>query len=159
LEQLLPEAKIVPAINQIENHPSLPQQEIVDLCKEKGIHVVSYSPLGSTGGPLMSAEPVVKIAEKNGVSASTVLLSYHCKCNIPVRFISKSDRSIDARGATVLAKSTTPSRIEENLKIVELSKEDLKTLTDYSDELTKNGKLERYVYPPWGVNFGFPDKQ
>jgi diketogulonate reductase-like aldo/keto reductase len=142
LEQLLPEAKIVPAINQIENHPSLPQQEIVDLCKEKGIHVVSYSPLGSTGGPLLTADLVVKIAEKNGVSASTVLLSYHY-----------------ARGATVLAKSTTPSRIEENLKIVELSKEDLKALTDYSDELTKNGKLERYVYPPWGVNFGFPDKQ
>ena len=79
LEQLLPHASIVPAINQIENHPSLPQQEIVDLCNEKGIHIVSYSPLGSTGGPLMSAEPVVKIAEKKGVSASTVLLSYHGK--------------------------------------------------------------------------------
>ncbi|KAK0390615.1 hypothetical protein NLU13_0119 [Sarocladium strictum] len=142
LEKLLSQAKIVPAINQIENHPSLPQQEIVDLCKEKGIHVVAYSPLGSTGGPLMSAEPVVKIAEKKGVSASTVLLSYHY-----------------ARGSTVLAKSTTPERIEANLKLVELSEEDLKALTDYSEDLTKKGQLQRYVYPPWGVNFGFPDKQ
>lgn len=80
LEQLLTKATIRPAINQIENHPSLPQQEIVDLCKKENIHVVAYSPLGSTGGPLMSAEPVVKIAEQKGVSASTVLLSYHCKC-------------------------------------------------------------------------------
>lgn len=77
LEQLLPHASVVPAVNQIENHPALPQQEIVDLCKEKGIHIMAYSPLGSTGGPLMTAEPVVKIAEKHGVKPSTVLLSYH----------------------------------------------------------------------------------
>jgi glycerol 2-dehydrogenase (NADP+)/D-galacturonate reductase len=77
LEQLLPSATVIPAVNQIENHPSLPQQEIVDFCKEKGIHIMAYSPLGSTGSPLMSAEPVVKISEKKGVSAGTVLLSYH----------------------------------------------------------------------------------
>lgn len=77
LEQLLPHATVIPAVNQIENSPALPQQEIVDLCKEKGIHIMAYSPLGSTGGPLMQAEPVVKIAEKHGVKASTVLLSYH----------------------------------------------------------------------------------
>jgi glycerol 2-dehydrogenase (NADP+) len=77
LEELLPHVTIVPAINQIENHPQLPQQEIVDYCREKGIHIVAYSPLGSTGGPLMTAEPIVKIAEKKGVSTSTVLLSYH----------------------------------------------------------------------------------
>lgn len=38
---------------------------------------MAYSPLGSTGGPLLSAEPVVKIAEKHGVKPSSVLLSYH----------------------------------------------------------------------------------
>lgn len=77
LEQLLPTATVIPAVNQIENHPSLPQQEIVDFCKANGIHVMAYSPLGSTGSPLMGAEPVVKIAEKKGVSPGTVLLSYH----------------------------------------------------------------------------------
>lgn len=79
LEQLLPEAKIVPAVNQIENHPQLPQQEIVDLCKEKGIHIMAYSPFGSTGGPLFEAEPVKKIAEKHGVPATSVLLGYHSR--------------------------------------------------------------------------------
>lgn len=85
LEQLLPEAKIVPAVNQIENHPLLPQQEIVDLCKEKGIHIMAYSPLGSTGGPLMRDERVVKIAEKHGVEPAAVLLSWHSKssCILP----------------------------------------------------------------------------
>ncbi|KAJ4132694.1 H/ACA snoRNP pseudouridylase subunit [Fusarium falciforme] len=141
LEELLPHATIIPAVNQIENHPSLPQQEIVDFCKEKGIHIEAYSPLGSTGGPVMTAEPVVKIAEKKGVSASTVLLSYHV-----------------ARGSTVLAKSVTPERISANKTIVDLDADDMKLLNDYSDDLTKKGELKRYVYPPFGVDFGFPDK-
>ncbi|KAI0465577.1 NADP-dependent oxidoreductase domain-containing protein [Xylaria cf. heliscus] len=142
LEQLLKTATVVPVVNQIENHPSLPQQEVVDFCKSKGIHVVAYSPLGSTGGPLMKSEPVVKVAERKGVSAGTVLLSYHV-----------------ARGTTVLAKSVTESRIKANLEIVDLDAEDMKILNDYSDALTREGKLERYVYPPFGINFGFPDKK
>lgn len=141
LEQLLPHATVVPAVNQIENHPALPQQEIVDLCKEKGIHIMAYSPLGSTGGPLLTAGPVVKIAEKHGVKTSTVLLSYH----IP-------------RGSTVLAKSVTPERIKENMNLIKLDDEDMKLLNDWSDELTKSKKLMRFVYPPFGVDFGFPDK-
>ncbi|KAH8907560.1 Aldo/keto reductase [Coniochaeta sp. PMI_546] len=141
LEQLLPHASVVPAVNQIENHPALPQQEIVDLCKEKGIHIMAYSPLGSTGGPLMTAEPVVKIAEKHGVKPSTVLLSYH----LP-------------RGSTVLAKSVTPERIKENMNLIKLDDQDMKLLNDWSDELTRNKKLMRFVYPPFGVDFGFPDK-
>lgn len=80
LEELLPHATVIPAVNQIENHPSLPQQEIVDFCKTKGIHVTAYSPLGSTGGPLMTNETIVKIAKKHNVSPSTVLLSWHSKC-------------------------------------------------------------------------------
>ncbi|KAI1177798.1 NADP-dependent oxidoreductase domain-containing protein [Nemania sp. FL0916] len=79
LEQLLKTATVTPVVNQIENHPSLPQQEVVDFCKKKGIHIVAYSPLGSTGSPLMKSEPVVKVAERKGISPGTVLLSYHGK--------------------------------------------------------------------------------
>ncbi|KAI1391836.1 Aldo/keto reductase [Hypoxylon trugodes] len=141
LEQLLAKSDVVPAINQIENSPALPQQEVVDLCKEKGIHIVAYSPLGSTGGPLLKADAVTKVAERKGVSPGTVLLSYHV-----------------ARGSTVLAKSTTESRIKANLEIIDLDAEDLKILQEYSDALVKEGKTQRYVYPPFGINFGFPDR-
>jgi glycerol 2-dehydrogenase (NADP+) len=79
LEELLSKATITPAVNQIENHPSLPQQEIYDFCKEKGILITAYSPLGSTGSPLFTAEPVVKVAEKKGVPPASVLLGYHGK--------------------------------------------------------------------------------
>jgi glycerol 2-dehydrogenase (NADP+)/D-galacturonate reductase len=64
-----------------------------------------------------------------------------------------------ARGSTVLAKSVTPARIKANLEIVKLDATDMKALTDYSDDLTKKNELKRYVYPPFGINFGFPDKQ
>ncbi|KAB8233335.1 hypothetical protein ETB97_011643 [Aspergillus alliaceus] len=141
LEQLLPEAAVVPAVNQIENHPSLPQQEIVDFCKEKGIHITAYSPLGSTGSPLFTAEPIVEVATRKGVSPATVLLSWHI-----------------ARGSSVLAKSVTPSRIEDNRNLVQLDESDLATIANYSDDLAARKAFQRFVYPPFGVDFGFPDK-
>ncbi|KAL4888961.1 NADP-dependent oxidoreductase domain-containing protein [Aspergillus ambiguus] len=141
LEQLLPQATIVPAVNQIENHPSLPQQEIVDFCKQKGIHVTAYSPLGSTGSPLFTAEPIVQVAKKKGVTPATVLLSWHV-----------------ARGSSVLAKSVTPSRIEDNRNLVQLDAEDMATIAKYSDGLAATKSFQRFVYPPFGVDFGFPDK-
>jgi glycerol 2-dehydrogenase (NADP+) len=87
LEELLSKTDVVPAANQIENHPLLPQQEIVDYCTEKGIHVTAYSPLGSTGSPLMQEEEVLKVAKKHNIGSGTVLLSYHCEfslCTIQV---------------------------------------------------------------------------
>lgn len=136
LEQLLPNVSVVPAANQIENHPLLPQQEIINFCREKGIIVEAYSPLGSTGSPLMKKEAVVKAAQETGTSPGTILLSYHV-----------------ARGVVALPKSVTPSRIEENLKIVKLSPQQLSAL----EEISKT-ESQRIVYPEFGVNFGFPDK-
>ncbi|PHH76753.1 hypothetical protein CDD80_1239 [Ophiocordyceps camponoti-rufipedis] len=141
MEELLAECTVVPAINQIENHPSLPQQDVVDFCKEKGIHIVAYSPLGSTGSPLMSAAPVVELARKKGVDAGTILLSYHV-----------------ARGSTVLAKSVTPARIQANLKVVDLDASDMKLLDEYSAELVRKGEVKRYVKPAFNVDFGFADQ-
>lgn len=141
LEQLLPHATVVPAVNQIENHPALPQQEIVDFCKEKGIHITAYSPLGSTGSPLFTAEPIVEVAKKRGVSPATVLLSWHI-----------------ARGSSVLPKSVTPSRVEENRNLIKLDKSDMATIAKYTDDLAAKKAFQRFVYPPFGINFGFPDK-
>jgi glycerol 2-dehydrogenase (NADP+) len=53
-----------------------------------------------------------------------------------------------------LAKSVTPSRIEGNKTIVKLDSSDMEALENFSKE---NG-VNRFVYPEFGVNFGFPDK-
>lgn len=96
IEELLKVAKVVPAANQIENHPALPQNDVVSLCKEKGIHIMAYSPLGSTGGPLFKEEVIVKVAEKHKVDPAVVLLSWHSKFppppknNPPTAWVSSS---------------------------------------------------------------------
>lgn len=136
LEDLLPHINVTPAVNQIENHPLLPQQEIIDFCRANGILVEAYSPLGSTGSPLMKNEKVVEIATRTKVSPSTVLLSYHI-----------------ARGIVALPKSVTPDRIEENFRTVDLSPAQVKAL----DSVSQSG-MQRVVYPDFGINFGFPDK-
>lgn len=59
----------------------------------------------------------------------------------------------------MLAKSVNPARIKENKEsLIALDAEDMKILDSYSNELQKTGKLMRYVYPAFGVDFGFPDK-
>jgi diketogulonate reductase-like aldo/keto reductase len=82
LEELLACASIVPAVNQIENHPLLPQDDVSDFCKVRGIHITAYSPLGSSGSPLLSLPVVEQIATKHGVSSASVLLSYHSTCTL-----------------------------------------------------------------------------
>ncbi|EME87783.1 uncharacterized protein MYCFIDRAFT_85826 [Pseudocercospora fijiensis CIRAD86] len=138
LKELLEVADVVPAANQIENHPYLPQQEIADFCKEKGILIEAYSPLGSTGSPLFQEEGVQEVAKKHNVGPGTILISYQVN-----------------KGHVVLPKSVTPSRIEENLKVVKLDNSDLEAL----EGIHKKKGLTRYVYPAFGVKLGFQDKE
>lgn len=49
----------------------------------------------------------------------------------------------------VLPKSVTPSRIEKNLKIVDLDKKDIDALNNFAKDA---GKLKRFCTPPWGVD-------
>lgn len=51
LEHLSKTWKVVPAVNQIENHPYNPEHELKKYCEDKGILIQAYSPLGSTGEP------------------------------------------------------------------------------------------------------------
>lgn len=85
--------------------------------------------------PLHSDPELKKIAEKHGVSTAPVLLSY-----------------LVARGVVILPKSVTPSRIESNLKLIKLDKEDIDTL----NSLAKSGKQQRVNAPAWGTDHVSP---
>jgi glycerol 2-dehydrogenase (NADP+) len=66
----------------------------------------------------------------------------------------KTDDCVVARGSSVLAKSVTPSRIDENRKLIQLDKEDMEKL----EKVHQTKGIKRYVYPAIGVDVGFADK-
>jgi len=135
LEKLLKHAKVAPAANQIELHPYLPQDDLLEYCKSKNILLEAYSPLGSTDSPLLKDEDIKKVADKHNVETGTILISYQV-----------------ARGVVVLPKSVTPARIEKNFKLVKLDEEDMKIL----NELHKT-KGKRFIKPNWPVSMEFAD--
>ncbi len=47
LETLLPHCKVIPAVNQVEMHPCLPQIQLKEFCDAKGISLTAYSPFGT----------------------------------------------------------------------------------------------------------------
>jgi glycerol 2-dehydrogenase (NADP+) len=49
LEELKKKWTVVPAVNQVELHPFLPQHALKEWCDEHGILLEAYSPLGSQG--------------------------------------------------------------------------------------------------------------
>lgn len=79
LTRLLEMATIVPAVNQVELHPSLPQEKLARFCAEKGIQLVAHSPLGSPDSELLSDVALLDIAEKHGKTAAQCLISWGVK--------------------------------------------------------------------------------
>lgn len=160
LKELLAHAKVIPAVNQIENHPALPQEDVVSFCKSKGIHITAYSPLGSMGSPLIKEDVVANMAKYLNISPACLLLSYHGRL-IPLKSNATAliQMLIVVRGSSVLAKSTTPTRIKANADLAQLSAGVMKRFDEYSAGLAKAGRLTRFVKRDYGIDIGFPDMQ
>jgi 2,5-diketo-D-gluconate reductase A len=99
LRRLLDETGELPAINQVELHPYLQQQELRDFHQAHGVLTEAWSPLAS-GGDVLTDETVARVAAKHGVSPAQAILRWHLDL-----------------GNVVIPKSVTPSRIAENFDI------------------------------------------
>lgn len=117
LEKLLKYAKVKPAVNQIEIHPFLPNGELVKFCQENDILPAAYSPLGSqdqvpnTGEKVRTNKILNEVADRSGHTLAQILLAWGLR-----------------RGYVVLPKSSTPSRIESNFEVPEISDEDFEAV-------------------------------
>ncbi|KAK3926246.1 Aldo-keto reductase family 4 member C10 [Frankliniella fusca] len=118
IERLLKQA-VPPSNLQVELHLYHQQRPLVDFCKQHGVSVTAYSPLGSPGSKWLSllsgkelpdllGLPVVKeIAAKHNKTSAQVLLKHTVQ-----------------RGIIVIPKSSKPNRIQQNIDIFDFTLDD-----------------------------------
>ncbi|EPQ53933.1 hypothetical protein GLOTRDRAFT_130332 [Gloeophyllum trabeum ATCC 11539] len=118
LNELLPHCKFVPATNQVELHPCLPQHELKTFCESKGILLTAYSPLGrpmTDGTPpiFFRHETILSVAEKKNATPAQVVVSWGVQ-----------------RGTVVVPKSENVERMKQNITLVKLLDEDMDAINN-----------------------------
>lgn len=114
--------------NQVEMHPLLPQEELLQACEEEGIELVAYSPLAR--GEVFNVKEIQEVAEKHGVSEAQVSLAW-----------------IREKDATPIPKASSEDHIEENLDSleVELDEEDIRKI----DSISESKRMVDPEFGPW----------
>lgn len=106
LHELMTQSTIPPAVNQVESHPYLQQRKLLQYCRKRGVQFQAYSPLGSPGykeesEPVLLEDPVLqRIAARHNVTVASICIAWALQ-----------------RGTSVVAKSSTPHRQQENFSV------------------------------------------
>ena len=112
LNELLPlyeSARVKPAVVQVEAHPYLPETELLEFCKDKGILFLAFAPLGHGMKPGLLEDPVISaVAARIGKTPAQVLLAWAIQ-----------------RGTAVLTTPKTAARASENFEISTLPEDAL----------------------------------
>lgn len=112
LNELLPiyeSARIKPAVVEVEAHPYLPETELLEFCKDKGLVFLAFAPLGHGIRPGLLDDPVISaIAARVGKTPAQVLLAWAVQ-----------------RGTAVLTTPKTAARARENFDISSLPQDAL----------------------------------
>ena len=131
LRRLVQETDIVPAVNQIEVHPYLTQDEVRAVCAEHGIAVEAWSPIAQG---LVLDNPTIKgIATDHGKSTAQVVLRWHVQ-----------------RGDIIFPKSVTRARVEENFDIFdfELTPGDMGFISSLNKDERTGPNPDEFNYIP-----------
>jgi L-glyceraldehyde reductase len=87
LTPFLPHCRILPAMNQVEMHPYLPQDELVAFCRQHDILLTAYSPFGCGREPyLLQDAELVKIAQELAITPAQVILSWSVQRGVSTWF-------------------------------------------------------------------------
>jgi diketogulonate reductase-like aldo/keto reductase len=117
LKELLEKSDIVPAVNQVEFHPFLYQEDLLRFCKNNNIQLEAYSPL--TRGKRLNHPKILELAKKYNKTPAQVLIRWSLQHNV-----------------IVIPKSIHEARIKENSQVFDfqLEPKDMKLL----DSLNEN---------------------
>jgi len=131
LRKLFGETEIRPAVNQIEVHPYLTQDELRAFDADHEIATEAWSPIAQ--GKVLDDPALVRVAERVGKSPAQVTLRWHVQ-----------------RGDIVFPKSVTRSRIEENFAIFdfELSEDDMREITALNRDERTGPDPDTFNYIP-----------
>ncbi|XP_038217759.1 aldo-keto reductase AKR2E4-like [Zerene cesonia] len=138
IERLLQECSIRPVALQIEVHPQIVQQDLVEYAQNKGLVVMGYSPFGSLvkrhglemSGPKMDDPTLMDIAKKYSKTTPQVVLRWLVDRNI-----------------VPVAKTVNSTRIKENINIFDfkLTEEEIFKINNFNE-------FKRYTLPSFWQN-------
>lgn len=97
-------ARIVPAVNQVETHPYTQQIEAMRIMQSLGVQVEAWGPLAEGRNGLFSNSTLSAIGHKYDKSAAQVVLRWHWQ-----------------RGVVAIPKSVRKERMTENFAIEDFS--------------------------------------
>lgn len=119
LMDLYHNAKVVPAVNQVEIHPYTQQTEAMKLMRSLGIQTEAWGPLAEGRNGLFTDAVLSSIGRKYGKSAAQVVLRWHLQ-----------------RGVVAIPKSVHKERMTENFNVMDftLSEEDMTTIADMNTD-------------------------
>jgi diketogulonate reductase-like aldo/keto reductase len=129
LQDLMKRSELLPAVNQVEFHPFIyeEQKALLKYCADQGIVAEAYSPLHRLG---QERVPVIeKIARRHNKSPQQIVLRWCIQ-----------------HGTLPLTRSTNPAHIDSNFDVFgfKLTKEDMKAIDALSDG-------ERVTWDPTGM--------
>jgi 2,5-diketo-D-gluconate reductase A len=112
LRKLFSETEVRPAVNQIEVHPYLAQDDLRAFDADHEIATEAWSPIAQ--GKVLDDPTILRVAERHGKTPAQVTLRWHVQ-----------------RGDIVFPKSVTRSRVEENFALFDfaLSEDDMREIT------------------------------
>jgi alcohol dehydrogenase (NADP+) len=132
LNELLPiyeSARIKPAVVQVESHPYLPETELLEFCKGKGIVFLAFAPLGHGMRPGLLEDPVISaIAARVGKTPAQVLLAWAVQ-----------------RGTAILTTPKTAARARENFNISALPEDALNEINGIQTRQRMNAVVKTGV--------------
>jgi diketogulonate reductase-like aldo/keto reductase len=114
LQEIVAVSRIKPAAIQVESHPYLPEWELLDFCREHGIIIQAFAPLGHAMDPKVVDDPVItSIAKRINKTPAQVALAWAVQ-----------------RGTALLTTSTSQRHIEENFDISALPEDAMREIRD-----------------------------
>ncbi len=126
LKQIVADARIKPAVVQVESHPYLPEWELLEFCQQQGIILLAFAPLGHGMEPRVLEDNVITtIAQQVEKTPAQVALAWAAQ-----------------RGTAFLTTSTRRSHIEENWDISPLPES---ALSRMKQEITTRIRLNSVV--------------